>query len=190
VVQPSDFRNGDDLAIWHDGPSIGGVLTQGQVRSGAMIVGKVALQQTTKVPPIQNYHMIQTFTTNRTDQPFRECILPGTPGRGDNFFHGQRVDAATKRIAIDRVTIPNQVPPRITFPKRLGHFRTRLGHLLSRPLCRRMFSDAKVKNSSALMLDDEEDKQYPQANRRHGEEVDGNDLPYVVLSSRSATEVA
>src|ERR1039458_5247452 len=60
-------------------------------------------------------------------------------------------------------------------------FRKRLGHLLSRPLCRRMFSDAKVKNSSALMLDDEEDKQYPQANRRHGEEIDGNDLPYVVL---------
>jgi hypothetical protein len=94
-----------------------------------MIVGKVALQQTTKVPPIQNYHMIQTFTTNRTDQPFRECILPRTPRRGDNFFHGQRMDAATKRIAIDRVTIPNQVLPRITFRKRLGH-------LLSRPPCR------------------------------------------------------
>jgi len=110
----------------------------------------------------------------RSPRTVRAERPPGTPGRGDNFFHGQRLDAATKRIAIDRVTIPNQVPPRITFRKRLGH-------LLSRPLCRRMFSDAKVKNSSALMLDDEEDKQYPQANRRHGEEIDGNDLPYVVL---------
>jgi hypothetical protein len=55
------------------------------------------------------------------------------------------------------------------------------------------FRDAKVKNSSALMLDDEEDKQYSPANRRHGKEVDGNDLPDVGssrMSSRSAKEVA
>ena len=86
MVQPSDFRNGDDLAIWHDGPSIGGVLTQGQVRSGAMIVGKVALQQTTKMPPIQNYHMIQTFTTNRTISRSANAFCQGLRGAVTTSF--------------------------------------------------------------------------------------------------------
>jgi endonuclease III len=43
----------------------------------SLIVGKIALQQTTKMPSIQNHHMIQAFTTNRADQPFCESILPG-----------------------------------------------------------------------------------------------------------------
>ena len=77
VVQPTDFRNGDDLASWHDGPPVGGVLGQGQVRSGAMIVSEMAFQQATKVPRIQNHYMIQAFTTNRADQSFCEGILPG-----------------------------------------------------------------------------------------------------------------
>ena len=93
--------------------------------------------------------MIQALTANRTDQPFREGILPWAPGCGDNLLHGQGLNTATKCIAIDRVTIPNQIPFGFTFRKHLGH-------LLSRPFRCRMFGDAKVKNSPALMLDDEE----------------------------------
>ena len=122
--------------------------------------------------------MVQAFTTNRADQPFHECILPGTPGGGDNFFHGQRLDTATKLTAIDRVTITNQI--------RLGiAFRKRLDRLLSRPIRRRMFRDAEVKNSPPLMLDYEKDEQYPQADRRHGEKVDGHDFTEVILQKCS-----
>ena len=115
------------------------------------------------MPRIQNQNMIQAFTTNRADQPFREGILPGTPGRGDHFFHSQRVDAPTKLVAVDRVTIPDQIPLGVKFRKRLGH-------LLTRPFRRRMLGDAKVQNSPALMLDDQENQQYPQANRWHRED--------------------
>jgi hypothetical protein len=45
MMEPADFGKGDDLAFGHDGPSIGSIFTQGQVGSGAMIVGKIALQQ-------------------------------------------------------------------------------------------------------------------------------------------------
>src|SRR5208282_414250 len=126
------------------------------------------------MPLIQDHDMIQALTANRTDQPFREGILPWAPGCGDDLLHGQGVNTPTKCIAIDSVTIPNQVPLRIAF-------RECFSHLLTRPLCRRMFRHAKVQNPSALMLDDEEDKQYPQPDRWDGEKVDGNDLPEVIF---------
>src|SRR5215469_6542642 len=103
-----------------------------------MVIGEIALQQTTKVPRIQNHNMIQAFTANRADQPFREGIVPWTPGRSDHFFHRQGVDPPAKLDAIDRVTIPDQVPLGVTFRKRLGH-------LLTRPFRRRMLGDAKCR---------------------------------------------
>ena len=43
-----------------------------------------------------------------------------------------------------------------------------------------MFGDAKMKNPSALMLDHEEHEQYPQPDRRHREEIDGNDFSEMI----------
>jgi hypothetical protein len=43
--------------------------------------------------------MIQVFSPNRADQPdqpLHACVLPGTPRRGDNFFHSQGLDTTAK----------------------------------------------------------------------------------------------
>src|ERR1051326_1165729 len=125
VVKTPDFGNSDDLAAWHDVPLVRGVLSQGQVGSGTMIVSEVAFQHTTQMSSIKNHDMIETLTANRANQSFCVRILPRAPGRGDNFLYRQGVDAATKLVAIDRVTIPNQVPPRITLREGLGHLLTR-----------------------------------------------------------------
>jgi hypothetical protein len=47
-----------------------------------------------------------------------------------------------------------------------------------------MFSDPEVKNSSALMFDHKEDEQHPHLDRWHGEEVNGDDFPDVILEER------
>ena len=52
--------------------------------------------------------------------------------------------------------------------------------MLRRPLCRGMFGDAEVKNSSPLMFHDEKYKQYPQADRRYGKEVNRNDFAEMI----------
>jgi len=39
------------------------------------------------MPLIEDYYVVQTFPSNRTDQPLDECILPRTPGCGYDFFH-------------------------------------------------------------------------------------------------------
>ena len=67
VVQPTDFRNGDNLAFWHDGPTVGPRPWQGQVHSGTTRVRELAPQQAMKVPRSQNLGMIQAFTTNQAD---------------------------------------------------------------------------------------------------------------------------
>lgn len=44
-----------------------------------------------------------------------------------------------------------------------------------------MFGDPEVKDLSPLMFDHKEHEQYPQADRWHGKEVNGDDLPDVIL---------
>jgi hypothetical protein len=90
MMQSADFWKGDDLTFGHYRSPRWSVFGQAQVSAGAIIVGKVALQQTAKMPPIQNHHMIEAFAANRADEPFSE-FLPGerntiknrSPGEGD-----------------------------------------------------------------------------------------------------------
>ena len=113
----------------------------------------------------QNHDVIQAFPSNRTDQPFHECILPGTSGGCEDLLYSERVNATAKLVAVDGVTVANQIMLGITFCE--GFY-----DLLRRPFGGRMFGDTEVKDSAALVFDHEENKQYLQADRRHGEEID------------------
>src|SRR5215467_14182342 len=93
--------------------------------------------------------MVQAFPSNRADQPLGECILPGTSRCGDHFFYAQRLYATTKLVAVDRITVANQIMHGIAFCKGFHD-------LLSRPFGGRVLGDAEVKHSSPLMLDYEE----------------------------------
>src|SRR5208283_145174 len=142
--------------------------------AGAVIVNKVTLQQTAKMPLTEDHNMVQALATNRSDQPFRVSILPGTPGCDDNFFHAQRLEATTKLVAVDRVTITDQVMLGVTIRKGFHN-------LLSSPFRGRMFRDAEMKNSSPLMLDHQEHEQHSQADCRHGKKIGRHDLLQVIL---------
>src|ERR1700730_2573506 len=54
-------------------------------------------------------------------------------------------------------------------------------HLLRGPFGARMFRDSEMKYLPPLMFQHEKHKQNPQADSRYREEVDGDDLPNVVL---------
>jgi hypothetical protein len=100
-----------------------------------VIIGKVTLQQTTQMPLAENYHMIQTFPTYRTDQPLGISVLPRTPGCGNYFSDPQRLHATAKLMTVNRVTITHEVTLRIAL-------REGFDDLLTRPLGRRVFGDA------------------------------------------------
>ena len=57
----------------------------------------------------ENHYMIEAFSPNRANQSLSERILPGTPGRGDDFFQSQRLDSTAKLKAVNRVAIPDQI---------------------------------------------------------------------------------
>jgi hypothetical protein len=114
--------------------------------------------------------MIQTLTSNRADQPFRECILPGTPGSADDLLHAQRLDSTTKLVSINGIAVADQVPLGTLFGQGFHH-------LLPGPFGARMFSDAEV---TPLMLEHNKHEQNPQPDRRYSEEIDSDDLPNVV----------
>jgi hypothetical protein len=95
-------------------------------------------------------------------------------GRTDDLLHAQRLDSTPELVAIGRIAIADQVP--------LGAlFRECFHHLLSGPFGARMFRDSEMKYLPPLMLQHEKHEQNPQADCRYGEEVDGDDLPNVVL---------
>ena len=48
------------------------------------------------------------------------------------------------------------------------------------PFRGRMFGDPETKDLSPLVLDDKKDEQNPQTNRRHGEEINGDDIANVI----------
>ena len=77
-------------------------------------------------------------------------------------------------MAIGRIAVADQVPLGAAFGEGLHH-------LLRGPFGARMFRDSKMKYLPPLMFQHEKHKQNPQADSRYSEEVDGDDLPNVVL---------
>ena len=87
--------------------------------------------------------------------------------------HSRR-NSRAKFVAIDRVTITDQIM--LSVP-----FRESFDDLLSRPFGGRTLGDPEVKNLPPRMLDHKEHEQHPQIDRWHGEEVNGDNLPDVIL---------
>ena len=61
------------------------------------------------MPSTKNHHVIEAFSPNRADQSLGKGILPGTAGCGDDFFYSQRLYAAAKPVAVNRVAIGSDI---------------------------------------------------------------------------------
>ena len=125
------------------------------------------------MPSTKNHHVIEAFSPNRADQSLGKGILPGTAGCGDDFFYSQRLYAAAKPVAVNRVAIPDQVMLGVTIRKGFHD-------LLRGPLGGWMLGDAEMQDSSPLMLQDQKHKQHPQSDRRHGKEINRNDFAEMI----------
>src|SRR5207245_1462278 len=53
--------------------------------------------------------------------------------------------------------------------------------LLPRPTCRRMLRHVEVNHTPAVMNQHHQDKQHPKRSSRNREEIDGNQLRYVIV---------
>jgi len=85
-------------------------------------------------------------------QPLDVRILPRAPRCGFDLLDAEGVDALIEGRAVDVVAIAEQEARRIDA-------RERLDHLLRRPPSRGVGGHMEVKNSAAMMHEDEEDEE-------------------------------
>src|SRR5947209_6476968 len=79
VMQATDFGNFHDPARLRklDGPAVGRILVEREMRASPVIVGEVAGQDAAQVAFAENQNVIQTLAADRADEPLREGFCHG-----------------------------------------------------------------------------------------------------------------
>ena len=185
VVQAADFGTLHDLARRGelDRPEVGCVLVEREMGARLMVIGEVAGQDAAQVSFAEDEDVIQTLAPDRTDEALGERILPRAVRRRENFLDPHALHAVPERLAIDLVTIAEEVGRR-------GVVREGVDDLLGGPGGGGMLGDVEVDDAPAMVGEHDEDEQHAQARGGHGEEIDGDQVPDMVgrgTSARSGT---
>jgi hypothetical protein len=61
------------------------------------------------VPFVEDYHMIEALSANRSDNTFHIRVLPGRARRCDDLVHAQALDPSLHLIAIDRIPVAQEI---------------------------------------------------------------------------------
>jgi hypothetical protein len=87
MMQATHFADGHDLAQLRrlDRPLIRGILGEGKVGSGAVVIREIARQDATQVALAQDDDVVEAVAPDRSDQAFGEGILPRAPGSREDF---------------------------------------------------------------------------------------------------------
>src|SRR5262245_10173235 len=137
------------------------------------VVSDVSFQSPSQVLLSEHDHMVETFSANTSNEPFRERILPRTSGRGEHLLNAHSLNSISKMTTVHSITVPYQI-------SRCSIFRECFDDLLRRPFGGGMVGDIEMQYAAPLMRKDYEDKQHFQLQGGHREEVDGDQLTDVV----------
>src|SRR5262245_33592526 len=121
--------------------------------------------------------MVQTFSANRTDEAFDVRSLPRRPRSAEHFFDIHYRDLVAELLAIDSISIAQQISRRRI--KRKG-----FEHLLRRPFSGGMSCDVEVHDAASIVCEDNKNEEDFEPNGLDGEEVDGRELRNVILEER------
>src|SRR6516162_4264975 len=129
------------------------------------------------MPLVHDDHVVQTFSTNTSDNPFRIAVLPRAPSRYRNVLDTQSIDSCREIMTIDPITISYQVA-------RHYFLRKRFDDLLRRPSSGRMFRHTEMQNTATVLRQNHEDIQHAELYGRNREEVDRDHLANVISEKR------
>src|SRR5215468_2748372 len=101
------------------------------------------------MPLIDHDYMVQAFSANASDHPFRITVLPRTPSRYRNLADTHSINSRCEVVSVDPITIAHQVARHSVVGKCLHE-------LLCRPRCGRVFRDIEMQNTSTVMGQDDE----------------------------------
>ena len=101
-MKSADLRKRHDLATADrlHRPSVGRILVERQVTSGAMIIVQVGCQDPPKMTFFKDDDMIETFAPDRTDDALDVRRLPGRPRCGQYFRDPHTSQALARGLPI------------------------------------------------------------------------------------------
>src|ERR1700726_547949 len=148
------------------------------MRSEAIIIVGVGFQDPTQMHLAQDNDVVHTFTSDRSDQPFGNAILPrrGWCGRLVPDAHGAQ--SARDDAAIDPVAIADEVV-RSLIPRKCFRY------LTCNPFGRRVCRDVDPDEVSAVEPDDDEDIEQVETNSWNNEQVHRGNVRRVVAQEGS-----
>jgi hypothetical protein len=127
------------------------ILVQGSMRSDAIVIVGIGVQDPAQLRLAQDKDVVHTFTPDRSDQPFGKAVLPGRGWCGGLVPDAHGAQSARDDAAIDPVAIADEVA-RSLFPRK------RLRYLTCNPFCRRICCDVDPDEVSAVEPDDNKGK--------------------------------
>src|SRR4029450_12927834 len=74
-----------------------------------VVVGEIRAQDAAEMGAVQNDDVIQALAPDGADPPFRERVLPGRSGGRAHLADPHVSDASREGLAVDRVSIPQEV---------------------------------------------------------------------------------
>ena len=86
-----------------------GVLVEGKVCSGTVVVDEVVAQQATQMGLVEDDDVIEALAAQGADEAFDIGILPRRPRRRLDFADPQGLDSAGERDPVDRIAVAQEV---------------------------------------------------------------------------------
>src|SRR5215471_13939635 len=129
------------------------------------------------MPLVDHDHMVQAYSANASDHPFRITVLPRTPSRYRNLPDTHSINSPGEVVSVDPITIAHQVA-------RHGVVGKGLDDLLRRLRCGRVFHDIEMQNTSTVMGQEDKDVQHTKLYGRNGEKVDRDHLADMISKKR------
>ena len=84
-----------------------------------VIIGDIRAEDPLQMPLVEYDDVVETFSTDTTNQAFDVWILPWRSRRRDDVLNVHVIELLAEEVAVDRVTISKQEPRRCVIRKGL-----------------------------------------------------------------------
>jgi len=149
MMQTADVGDRSDPALSCDWSCQRSIFVQRQVSSGTIVIVGIGSQHVAHMRHAENDQMVQTFPSDRSDQPFDIGVLPGRAWRRGTIPDAHGSDPSLEHPPISAIAISDEVSGRCV--PRKG-FRDLAGD----PLRRRIGVDSYMNQLAPFMAYDEQ----------------------------------
>src|SRR2546425_4979313 len=155
----------------------GASFSKDPMRSRVEVIAEVSLQNPFQMPFSEHDHVIEAFSANTSNEPFREWILPGTFRCSEHLLDSHSLNPVSEITTVHPVTVTDQI-------SWCSIFRKRFDNLLRGPFCSGMVGDIEMQHTPTLVRQYDENKQHLQLHCGNSKEVNGDQLTDVVGQKR------